>query len=157
MYGGFSPVIPLPTNSPHRQHYIRRRHHPNSLPRFKSKLLRPCHTKSHQPHQNFRKNNGKLKTNTNKFQIIPTNRNNNPRTHNNNSISYTRIGKVLGLELTSSDYGAQAKTKQRLSSVSRKQKYKSENFFIIFPILYSTLPIIHKRLIKSDGGGSACP
>ena len=27
------------------------------------------------------------------------------------------------------------------------------NFFIIFPILYSTLPIILKRLFKSEGGG----
>ena len=31
-------------------------------------------------------------------------------------------------------------------------KKKSENFLIIFPILYNTLPIIHERLIKSEGG-----
>ena len=30
---------------------------------------------------------------------------------------------------------------------------KSENFFIIFPIIYNTLPIIHKTLIKSEGKG----
>ena len=32
------------------------------------------------------------------------------------------------------------------------RKIKIGIFFIIFPILYNTLPIIHKRLIKSERG-----
>ena len=36
---------------------------------------------------------------------------------------------------------------------SNNSKKKSENLYIIFPILYSTLLIIHKRLIKSKGRG----
>ena len=35
----------------------------------------------------------------------------------------------------------------------KESAYKeSENFFIIFPILYNTLPIIHKSRIKTEGG-----
>ena len=36
------------------------------------------------------------------------------------------------------------------------EKYKLENFFIIFPILYSTLSIIHENRIKTEGGGRGC-